>query len=656
MGRGQRAQGIPHTVALDFPFQRSSFALRRVVYNGAALGASDQVSGRPPGHLTALAWVKPQRGVGGFIRLMGAALSDPISAFNGVRAEMRLVSSRLLQIDWLLSALRWVLLFSVLGIVLLNPPLDAQPTAVWSQTVLALLLIAAAYNFLTMILLVFDLALKPVAVASLIADGLLSVALLATSGGATSPLFYVSLFPILTAALRFNWFLNLLTTVALGGAYFWMGGAWPKLMILAIVGLVGGTLGGRIRRMVAEAKHAEEESELQHLRSTREQARAIFEMASTLSATLNYQRILDAVLDVSILGLKEIGPASTRLVSLVLLLTSQGLTVAASRHLSGHDEKLTLMLRNGAISKTLSSAEPVISNDPAHDAELTTYTALHRCVMVVCVPLRAGFENYGVAVFGSPDSGVFTPDNIDMLTAICNQAIIALQNAQLFESLQAEKARIVEIEEDARKKLSRDLHDGPTQSVAAIAMRINYTRNLLQRDPARVPEELEKIEALARSTTKEIRQMLFTLRPLVLETQGLKAALETLVQKLHDTDPSLQVHLELDELVEKLDKTAQGMTFYIVEEAVGNARKHAQANTIWIRSHRTNGDYVIEVQDNGRGFDVGKVQSNYDKRGSLGMVNMYERAEVMKAKLSIASAIGQGTRISIRMPIAQVKP
>ena len=85
----------------------------------------------------------------------------------------------------------------------------------------------------------------------------------------------------------------------------------------------------------------------------------------------------------------------------------------------------------------------------------------------------------------------------------------------------------------------------------------------------------------------------------------------------------------------------------------GYARKPAQASNIWIRTYRANGDYLIEVQDNGQGFDVSKVQSNYDKRGSLGMVNMYERAEVMKAKLSIASAIGQGTRISMRLPLDQ---
>ena len=175
------------------------------------------------------------------------------------------------------------------------------------------------------------------------------------------------------------------------------------------------------------------------------------------------------------------------------------------------------------------------------------------------------------------------------------------------------------------------------------------------RDTSRVPEELEKLEELARNTTKEIRHMLFTLRPLVLETQGLRAALETLVQKLHDTDPQLNVQLDLDRQLENLDKDAEGMIFYIIEEAVGNARKHSQAQNVWVRSLTENGAYMIEVKDDGVGFDVAAMQSTYDKRGSLGMLNMSERSEVMSAKLSIASAIGQGTRVSIRLPLERVE-
>ena len=570
---------------------------------------------------------------------------------------MRSSSSRASQIDWLISILRWVLLFSVLGVVVLSPTRGNATDFTSLQQTLLILLVAAGCNLFIMVAMVFEVVqTRLIAVGGLVIDVLVALGLVLATGGASSPLFYYLLFPTLAAALRFNGWIGILVAGLLGGVYFVIGGPRANLIILAVVAVVAGALGSVIRRHTLDTREAEDERELRRLRSTREQARAIFEMASTLSATLNYQRILDAVLDVSMLGLKEMGPSSTRIVSLVLLLSSHGVFVGASRHLAGYDERMPLQLHeDGAVSHTLTSAEPVICESPAHDPELAAYSALHRCVTAVCVPLRAGFENYGVAVFASPDRGVFTPDNIDVLTAVCNQATIALQNAQLFESLQSEKARIVEIEEDARKKLARDLHDGPTQSVAAIAMRINYARQLLQRAPVRVPEELEKIESLARATTKEIRQMLFTLRPLILETQGLKAALETLVQKLHDTDPSLFIHLELDELAEKLDKDMQSMIFYVVEEAVGNSRKHAQATDIWIRMQRDHDDYLIEVRDNGRGFDVSKVQTNYDKRGSLGMVNMSERAEVLKAKLSIASAIGQGTRVMLRLPLERVE-
>jgi signal transduction histidine kinase len=568
---------------------------------------------------------------------------------------MRPSLPRASQIDFWIVGLRWVLLLSLLPAILAGD-LDKATTANGLPLPLILLLVAGVANLVIMVLLIFETPLRLLAPASLLIDVIFSIALLAASGGADSPLVYYVFFPILTAALRFNWAVDLLTAMIISVAYRSMGGQWPALLILANVALVAGALGTVIRRQTLEARRAEEENELQLLRSTREQARAIFEMASTLSATLNYQRILDAVLDVSILGLKEMGPASTRILSMVLLLSTDSMVVAASRHLTSRDEKLPLQMNEaGAVSRALARAEPVVCLDPGRDPELTTYTALHRCISAVCVPLRAGFENYGVAVFASPDQGVFTPDNIDVLSAVCNQATIALQNAQLFESLQSEKARIVEIEEDARKKLARDLHDGPTQSVAAIAMRLNYARTLLQKSPARVPEELEKIEVLARSTTKEIRQMLFTLRPLILETQGLRAALETLVQKLHDADPTLAVHLELDENAEKLDKDAQGMIFYVVEEAVGNARKHAEASDIWISTRCEKDDYLIEVRDNGKGFNVGKVQASYDKRGSLGMVNMSERAEVLKAKLSIASAAGQGTRVTMRLPVERIK-
>ena len=145
--------------------------------------------------------------------------------------------------------------------------------------------------------------------------------------------------------------------------------------------------------------------------------------------------------------------------------------------------------------------------------------------------------------------------------------------------------------------------------------------------------------------------MLFTLRPLILESQGLRAALSQYVEKLTETD-SIQYHLEADQEVDKrLERNAQGVIFYIIEEAIGNARKHAQANNLWIRLHIKNGTFIAEVEDDGNGFDVESVQVRYDERGSLGMINMYERAELVNGRLSINSAPGKGTRITLTAPL-----
>ena len=247
---------------------------------------------------------------------------------------MRSSSSRLSRIDWWIIGLRWLLLISVIPVLVVSQSVPAKPENNWLQSALILVLITGVFNLVAMVLLVFEVPARLLAAASLFVDTLVTIALLATTGGASSPLLYYALFPILTASLRFNAVVSVITVIIIGLGYYGLGGNVPGLLILACAALVSGALGTVIRRQTLERKQAEEEGELQRLRSTREQARAIFEMASTLSATLNYQRILDAVLDVSILGLKEMGPASTRIISMVLLLSADTLVVAASRHLT----------------------------------------------------------------------------------------------------------------------------------------------------------------------------------------------------------------------------------------------------------------------------------------------------------------------------------
>jgi signal transduction histidine kinase len=186
-------------------------------------------------------------------------------------------------------------------------------------------------------------------------------------------------------------------------------------------------------------------------------------------------------------------------------------------------------------------------------------------------------------LFAHPDAEYFDPARRETLEMIANQAVIAIQNARLYKDLEQEKERMVEIQEETRKKLARDLHDGPTQSVAAVAMRVNFARRLVDRDPKAAGDELFKIEELARKTTKEIRHMLFTLRPLVLESQGLEAALQAMAEKMHETyDQKVLVSVDA-KVVPRLEASKQAVIFFIVEEAVNNSRKHAQAANIWIR-------------------------------------------------------------------------
>jgi signal transduction histidine kinase len=232
--------------------------------------------------------------------------------------------------------------------------------------------------------------------------------------------------------------------------------------------------------------------------------------------------------------------------------------------------------------------------------------------------------------------------------------VIAVQNARLYQDLVEEKERMVEVQEETRKKLARDLHDGPTQSVAAMAMRINLARRLMKKDSKGAMDELLRIEELAHRTTKEIRHMLFTLRPLILESQGLNAALQAMAEKMRETFAQ-NVIINVDEsLLEDMEMGKQGVIFYIIEEAVNNARKHASAMHIWVRLRPfETGIALLEIEDDGQGFDVVAVNKSYDQRGSLGMINLRERTELVNGLLNIDSAPKKGTRIQVYIPLTE---
>jgi len=385
----------------------------------------------------------------------------------------------------------------------------------------------------------------------------------------------------------------------------------------------------------------------------------VYKSITDLTSTLNYKRVLDTALDLSTFALSSFDSAVDGLVSVVLLFTKDEtlepfLQIAASRRLTRSDIRNTFPAQEGILKNTIDEGGTLITDNVSKDPELWKLHGIRICNSAYSSPLRHGLDTYGVLLHCHPDPNFFTPERYELLDLIGNQAMVAIQNARLYRDLEQEKERMMEIQDEARKKLARDLHDGPTQSVAAVAMRINIIRRLMEQDPIAAAEELQKIEDLARKTTKETRHMLFTLRPLVLESDGLTAALEAMAEKMKETFDHTLI-LDVDRGIEiDLEIGKQGVLFAIVEEAVNNARKYANANHIWVRLKFVQDEIArLEVQDDGIGFDIKATDAYYVNSGSFGLVNMRERTELVDGIFSIDSEIGSGTSVKILFPLSE---
>lgn len=401
----------------------------------------------------------------------------------------------------------------------------------------------------------------------------------------------------------------------------------------------------KTRKLVAQVS----EDEMNQLRASAKRAEALQEMASVMRTTLNFEKVVEASIDACAAAMEELGIPRKSVVVGVLTYQDNRLYVVSSHRL-GEQKNQWVTGQQGALGEALQYAEPVVTNDARNDPELREFSGLRKCQTIICDPLRVGFDLYGVMIIGSEVGIKLGKDDLEMFRAIADQSVIALRNAQLYENLEREKQRLIEAEVEARKQLARALHDGPTQSVAAIAMRINFVRSLLNAEPEAAASELEKVEQLAKDTGKEIRGMLFTLRPLILDEKGLAAAVEEVMQRIHDTD-GLNMRLLGGEAGDLLNQRAQTTVFYIIEEALGNARKYSRAKMVEVRMWQEENLFVARIQDDGVGFDVNDVMDGYSERGSLGMVNIQERATMVDGSVQIESAVGQGTAITLVVPL-----
>lgn len=561
--------------------------------------------------------------------------------------------------DWFANSLRWL---SILGlVVLLSQGGELISIGAWPLGALIL------WNLILTAFAGFNVRMPYHRHIVLAIDLLLTGTLFWLQGGITGSTPWAGVLPILVGAIYFElWggaivaaLFSILEVLSIWSGEFSSAFLRASLIVAGStmgVGTFFGYLGNRLigYLRIIRQKGIEQEQKLSRIKN--ERWRALYELTATLTGTLSYRRVLDSVLDLGNIALNPDPDAEMdeTLVSAVLLFQGEQLIIGSERGFTSADHHAKLSASEGVLKRVVDEGEAVLTKNVSYDPELGRVIALRNCTAAYCFPLRSGFNVYGAMLVAHAEPDFFSQDRTDLLDMIGRQAVIAIQNARLYQDLVEEKERMVEVHEEARKKLARDLHDGPTQSVAAIAMRINMARRMFKKNEDRAQGELGKIEQLAHRTTKEIRHMLFTLRPLVLESQGLRAALEAMAQKVRDTY-SQNVVIEVNEkAADNLELGKQGVIFYIAEEAVNNARKHAAAPNIWVRLNQLDAGLILfEIQDDGVGFNVNAVNESYDNRGSLGMINLRERTELVNGLLNIQSQPGKGTLIQVYVPTTE---
>jgi PAS domain S-box-containing protein len=255
------------------------------------------------------------------------------------------------------------------------------------------------------------------------------------------------------------------------------------------------------------------------------------------------------------------------------------------------------------------------------------------------IPMITKDRIIGLLRIDHVDPGYFNSEHARLASAFAEQAALAIEKARLYEQAQALAAM------QERQKLARELHDSVSQALYGIALGVRTARTLLDRDPAKVVEPLEYCLSLAEAGLAEMRSLIFELRPESLQLEGLVAALAKQAA-------AMQARHSVQVITQFCDEPAVSLAvkeaFYrITQESLQNVARHAHASRIELTLRRSNEMLILDVKDNGQGFDVGA-----EHPGHLGLRSMRERIEHVGGEFHIESARGQGTQLRVQVRVS----
>ncbi|HVL35963.1 MAG TPA: ATP-binding protein, partial [Burkholderiales bacterium] len=233
------------------------------------------------------------------------------------------------------------------------------------------------------------------------------------------------------------------------------------------------------------------------------------------------------------------------------------------------------------------------------------------------------------------------------VSAVLVYGIAARVRGQFRRALSGQQelmARLLRVEEQERGRISRELHDQIGQELTALALDLKSLRKRAE------PAVLERAIAQSERLIDEVSDVTLALRPPQLDDLGLAAALKAHLEQ-HVRPHGIKVRLEADIEPGRLSKPLEVACFRIAQEALTNVLRHAQAGQAWVTLREERAELVLEVADDGRGFDVqAALRSGSDAR-SLGLRNLFDRAELVGGRLQIRPREGGGTQIEARFPL-----
>jgi len=216
----------------------------------------------------------------------------------------------------------------------------------------------------------------------------------------------------------------------------------------------------------------------------------------------------------------------------------------------------------------------------------------------------------------------------------------SMQQRQLFG------AKIIKAQEEERRRVAREIHDGPAQTMANIVFRAEVCERLIETDLTRSKAELKDLREQVRFCIKEVRKIIFDLRPMTLDDLGLVPTIRRTLDTLRDRT-GISVDLRVMGEEKRLDSHVEISFFRIIQEALTNVEKHAKASSVIVRIEFMTKTASAIIEDNGVGFDTAENVGSE----SFGLMGMWERMSLLNGEINLSSKKGQGTRIAVKVPL-----